>query len=146
VKSWASGRRPAKFDAAAIGFNRNGPRNPHTHKTMNYAHKNLCEIIDVAVQYGYADNHEARFPGGELGASATGLAYLKIKLRRREPFAHRHGRAEEIFVVLSGTGRVELDKELVDVGRACRSAPLSIAELFEQQVLWLLAVPLERPL
>jgi hypothetical protein len=71
---------------------------------MSYTHKNLCEIIDVTVQYGYADNQEARFPGGELGASATGLAYLKIKPRRREPFAHRHRRAEEIFVVLSGTG------------------------------------------
>jgi mannose-6-phosphate isomerase-like protein (cupin superfamily) len=82
---------------------------------MNYAHKNLCETIDVAVQCGYAENQEARFPGDELGASATGLAYLKINRRRREPFAHRHRRAEEIFVVLSGTGRVKLDKELVDL-------------------------------
>jgi mannose-6-phosphate isomerase-like protein (cupin superfamily) len=62
-----------------------------------------------------AENQEARFPGGELGTSATGLAYLKIKPRKREPFAHRHRRAEEIFVVLSGTGRVKPDKELVDL-------------------------------
>jgi mannose-6-phosphate isomerase-like protein (cupin superfamily) len=82
---------------------------------MNYTHKNLCKIIDVAVQYGYADHQEARFPRGELGATATGLAHLKIKPGRREPFAHRHRRAEEIIVVLSGTGGVKLDNELVDL-------------------------------
>jgi mannose-6-phosphate isomerase-like protein (cupin superfamily) len=82
---------------------------------MNYTHENLCEIIDVAVQYGYADHQEARLLRGELGASATGLARLRIKPRRREPFAHRHRRAEEMVVVLSGTGRVKPDNELVDL-------------------------------
>ena len=61
---------------------------------MDYTHRNLCEITDVAVQYGYSDHQEARFPRGELGATAMGLAHLKIKPGRREPFAHRHRHAE----------------------------------------------------
>ena len=44
---------------------------------MNYTHKNLCEITDVAVQYGYADHQEARLPRGELGASASGRVSIR---------------------------------------------------------------------
>ena len=44
---------------------------------------------------------------------------------KRQPFAHRHEEAEEIYVVLSGSGRVKLDDEIVDLGTmdAIRVAP-----------------------
>ncbi len=38
-----------------------------------------------------------------------------IKPGRREAFAHQHREAEEIYVVLAGSGRVKLDGELVDL-------------------------------
>ncbi len=82
---------------------------------MSYAKKNLGEIEDSAPKHGFAAHQEARFPRIDLGASATGLAYLKVKPGMREAFAHRHGQAEEIVVVLSGSGRVKLDSELVDL-------------------------------
>jgi mannose-6-phosphate isomerase-like protein (cupin superfamily) len=34
---------------------------------------------------------------------------------KRSPFTHRHTEAEEIYVVLSGSGRVKLDDEIFDV-------------------------------
>jgi mannose-6-phosphate isomerase-like protein (cupin superfamily) len=43
------------------------------------------------------------------------VTYLIIKPGRREAFAHRHREAEEVYVVLAGSGRVKLDDELVDL-------------------------------
>lgn len=82
---------------------------------MSYAKRNLRDIDDQAVKHGFSDHQEARFPRTELGTAATGLAYLRIKPDKREAFAHRHGEAEEVVVVLSGGGRVKLDDELVDL-------------------------------
>jgi mannose-6-phosphate isomerase-like protein (cupin superfamily) len=43
----------------------------------------------------------------------------------RQAFAHRRDEAEEIYVVVSGSGRIELDDEIVDLGSldAIRIAP-----------------------
>jgi hypothetical protein len=44
---------------------------------------------------------------------------------KRSPFAHRHRRAEEVYVILAGTGQVKLDGEIADVRTldAIRIAP-----------------------
>ncbi len=74
---------------------------------------------------GFSDTQEARFAGGELKAESTGLAYIVLRPGKRQPFAHKHDNAEEIFVVLSGSGRFKLDDEVLDVGPmdAIRVAP-----------------------
>lgn len=82
---------------------------------MSYAKKNLREVEDLAVRHGFSATQEARFARADLGAQKTGVAYLVVKPGRREAFAHRHGEAEEVFVVLSGGGRVKLDDELVEL-------------------------------
>ena len=99
---------------------------------MSYAKKNLREVEDSALKYGLSSTQEARFPRQDLSAEQTGLNYLIIKPGQREAFAHRHREAEEVYVVLAGSGRVKLDDELVDVGRldAVRVSP-STARSFE---------------
>jgi mannose-6-phosphate isomerase-like protein (cupin superfamily) len=82
---------------------------------MSYAKKNLRVVEDMAVKHGLSKSQEARFPRADLGAEQTGVNYLIIKPGQREAFAHRHGKAEEIYVVLAGSGRVKLDDELVDL-------------------------------
>ncbi len=82
---------------------------------MSYAKRNIREIEDSALSHGFSDHQEARFARNALGAEQTGLAHLFIKPGMREAFAHRHGRAEEIYVVLSGSGRVKLDDEVVEL-------------------------------
>ncbi|MGI9185348.1 MAG: cupin domain-containing protein [Solirubrobacteraceae bacterium] len=82
---------------------------------MSYAKRNLRGIEDMAVKHGLSDTQQARFPRADLGAEQTGLNYLIIKAGQREAFAHRHREAEEIYVVLAGSGRVKLDDELVDL-------------------------------
>jgi len=82
---------------------------------MSYTKTNLLQVEDSAAQHGVGESQEARFPRTELGAEQTGMNYLIVKPGRREAFAHRHREAEEIYVVLSGTGRVKLDDDLVEL-------------------------------
>jgi mannose-6-phosphate isomerase-like protein (cupin superfamily) len=88
-----------------------------------YAKRNLRELEDSAVKHGLGETQEARFPSAELDLQQTGINYLKVKPNKREAFAHRHGRAEEIYVVLAGAGRVKLEDELVEL------APLDIVRV-----------------
>ncbi|MBV8953746.1 MAG: cupin domain-containing protein [Solirubrobacterales bacterium] len=82
---------------------------------MSYSKTNLLEVEDSAAKHGISEHQEARFPRRELGAEQTGFNYLKVKPGQREPFAHRHKQAEEIYVVMGGSGRLKLDDELVDL-------------------------------
>jgi uncharacterized cupin superfamily protein len=82
---------------------------------MSYAKKNLREVEDMAVKHGMSDRQEARFARGDLGTEQTGLNYLIVKPGQREAFAHKHKTAEEVYVVLGGSGRVKLDDELVEL-------------------------------
>jgi mannose-6-phosphate isomerase-like protein (cupin superfamily) len=82
---------------------------------VSYAKKNLRQVQDSAVEHGLSQSQEARFPRADLGAEQTGMNYLVVKPGQREAFAHRHQTAEEIYVVLSGAGRVKLDDELVEL-------------------------------
>jgi mannose-6-phosphate isomerase-like protein (cupin superfamily) len=80
---------------------------------MGYAKTNVRDVQDSAAEHGLSDSQEARFPRSDLGAEQTGLNFLVVKPGKREAFAHRHRTAEEVYVVLSGSGRVKLDDELV---------------------------------
>jgi uncharacterized cupin superfamily protein len=99
---------------------------------VSYTIKNLREVEDMALKHGFSETQEARFARGDLGAETTGVAYHILKPGKRQPFAHRHQEAEEIFVVLSGTGRVKLDQDVIDI-RPLDSIRLSpeIARAFE---------------
>jgi mannose-6-phosphate isomerase-like protein (cupin superfamily) len=82
---------------------------------MSHTKKHLREVDDAAVKYGLSATQEARFARADLAAEQTGVSYLIIKPGRREAFAHRHREAEEVYVVLAGSGRVRLDDEVVDL-------------------------------
>jgi mannose-6-phosphate isomerase-like protein (cupin superfamily) len=92
---------------------------------MSYAKKNLYDVDDSALEHGLSASQEARFPREDLGAERTGFNYLVVKPGQREAFAHRHREAEEVYLVLSGSGRVKLDDQLVELARmdAVRVSP-----------------------
>jgi uncharacterized cupin superfamily protein len=75
----------------------------------------LTAVDDAAPGNGFGDRWEARVAGGALGAERTGVTLFRLLPGKRSPFTHRHIDAEEIYVVLSGSGRVKLDGELLDV-------------------------------
>jgi mannose-6-phosphate isomerase-like protein (cupin superfamily) len=97
-----------------------------------YTIKNLREVKDVAPDGGVSDYIEARFAHEDLDSERSGISYQVMKAGQRQPFAHKHGEMEEIYVVVSGSGRVKLDDQVEDVGPfdAVRIAP-SVVRAFE---------------
>lgn len=83
--------------------------------TVSYTHKNLREAEDLAAKHGFGETQEARFPMSDLDAEATGFGLITVKPGQRQPFAHRHNQAEEIYVVISGSGKLKIDDEVIDV-------------------------------
>jgi mannose-6-phosphate isomerase-like protein (cupin superfamily) len=82
---------------------------------MSYTIKNLREVEDVAPRFGFHEVQEARFAHSDLDSETVGLAFHRVKPGCRQAFAHRHEKAEEVYVVLSGAGRIKLDDEVRDV-------------------------------
>jgi mannose-6-phosphate isomerase-like protein (cupin superfamily) len=80
-----------------------------------FTHVNLGEVEDQAPKFGYGEFGEARFARGALDASATGVSLQRLRPGVRQAFAHRHQSAEEVYVVLSGSGRIRLDDEVVEL-------------------------------
>jgi mannose-6-phosphate isomerase-like protein (cupin superfamily) len=76
---------------------------------------NLREAEDMAAKHGYGDAQEARFPWRDLDAETTGVSLIRIKPGMRQPFAHRHDQAEEIYVVLRGSGRAALGEDIQEI-------------------------------
>lgn len=99
---------------------------------MDYTIKNLTETADSAVKFGFSEMGEAHFATEELDAQKTGVSYQVLRPGKRQAFGHRHDKAEEVYVVLEGSGRVRLDDEIVEISRldAIRVAP-SITRAFE---------------
>jgi uncharacterized cupin superfamily protein len=93
---------------------------------------NLAEVEDAAPANGFGGHWEARVARGALGAEQTGVTHFRLRPGRRSPFSHRHGHAEEVYVILAGGGRVKLDDQFFDVHPldAIRVAP-EVARAFE---------------
>jgi mannose-6-phosphate isomerase-like protein (cupin superfamily) len=87
--------------------------------------KNLTETKDAAKEFGFSHIGEAHFAAKELEARDTGLAYHVLRPGMRQGFGHSHERAEELHVILSGSGTVRLDDEEIAVQAldAIRVAP-----------------------
>ena len=58
---------------------------------------------------------QARFANSDLDVEETGLSYHRLAPGKRQGFGHRHENVEEIYVVLTGIGRVKIDDEIVEV-------------------------------
>jgi mannose-6-phosphate isomerase-like protein (cupin superfamily) len=99
---------------------------------MSFTIKNLHQVDDMAPRFGFDEVQEARFPREDLESESIGLAFHRVKPGCRQAFAHRHQQAEEIYVVLSGRGRVKLDDEVHDLEAmdAIRISP-QVARAFE---------------
>jgi mannose-6-phosphate isomerase-like protein (cupin superfamily) len=99
---------------------------------MSYTIKNLQEVEDSAPKFGFGSKQEARFARKDLDAERTGLSFHRVLSGQQQGFAHRHEKAEEIYVVLGGTGRIKLDDDVHDIKPldAIRVAP-DVARAFE---------------
>jgi mannose-6-phosphate isomerase-like protein (cupin superfamily) len=109
----------------------------------SYTLKKLTDVEDSAPGFGFAEVQEARFAKNDLETEQTGVSHQRLKPGKRQVFGHKHDEAEEVYVVLSGSGRVKLDEEILDIEAldAVRVAP-GVTRAFEagEQGIELLAV------
>lgn len=90
-----------------------------------YTLKKLTDVEDSAAGFGVGEIQEARFANDDLDVEDTGISHHRINAGKRQAFGHKHENAEEVYVVLSGSGRVKLDEDIVDLSQldALRVAP-----------------------
>lgn len=93
--------------------------------TAPYTLKKLTDVEDTAPKFGLDGIQEARFASDDLEAEHTGVSHHRLHAGKRQGFAHKHDQAEEVYVVLAGSGRVKLDDDIVELDRldAIRVAP-----------------------
>jgi mannose-6-phosphate isomerase-like protein (cupin superfamily) len=73
------------------------------------------DVEDQAPNFGLAPNLEARMARVPLELEQSGISYQRLAPNFRVPFAHRHKTQEEIYVVVSGSMRMKLEDEIVEL-------------------------------
>ena len=91
-----------------------------------YTIKNLKDDVkDAAPDGGLAPGLEAHFAGSSLDCQESGVSYFRVAPDFRIPFGHTHGRQEEVYVIVDGTARLNLDGEVHELRKwdAVRMSP-----------------------
>lgn len=88
---------------------------PRIGAVAGYTIKNLKEVEDQAPKFGFSPGLEARFARDPLDCEHSGLSYQQLAPNFRVPFGHKHKQQEELYVIVSGSGRVKLDDEVVEL-------------------------------
>ena len=82
----------------------------------DYTKVNLKEDVeDQAPNFGLAPNLEARMARVPLELEHSGISYQRLAPNFRVPFGHKHKTQEEVYVVVSGSVRVKLEDEIVEL-------------------------------
>jgi mannose-6-phosphate isomerase-like protein (cupin superfamily) len=81
----------------------------------DYTHKNINEVDDSAPGFGFGEMGQVRFAKDDLDAERTGFTHIKLNPGQRMPFGHKHDEAEEVYVVIAGSGRMKMDDEIVEI-------------------------------
>ncbi len=93
---------------------------------MSYTKVNLrSDVQDSARRFQSSPDFEARFAGNDLGLEQSGIGYERLAPNFRVPFGHTHREQEELYVIVSGSGRVQVGDEILELGQwdAVRVAP-----------------------
>jgi mannose-6-phosphate isomerase-like protein (cupin superfamily) len=80
-----------------------------------YGKANLKEVEDQAPKFGLSPDLEARFARVALDAERIGVTYQRLAPNYRLPWGHKHKTQEEVYVLVSGSGRAKIDDEVVEL-------------------------------
>jgi quercetin dioxygenase-like cupin family protein len=79
----------------------------------DYTRVNLKELEDSAADRG--PDFEARFGRKHLDSQHLGVSYFRYAPGVRSPIGHSHKEQEEAYVVVSGSGLIRLDDDIVEL-------------------------------
>jgi len=75
------------------------------------------DVEDMAPKFGYSPGLESRFARKSLELEKSGVSYFKLAPDFNTPFGHTHGEQEEVYVVVSGSARVKLGDEVIELAQ-----------------------------
>ena len=75
--------------------------------------KNLMTDVDNSAAERGPEGLEARFGRRHMDSDHLGVSYFRYNPNFRTPFGHHHREQEEAYVVVSGSGRMKADDEVV---------------------------------
>ena len=93
-----------------------------------YTRVNLrSDVKDMAPEHGM-EGLESRFARTNLELENSGLSLFRLDGGFRMPFGHTHSEQEEVYVILSGSARVAVGDEVVELAEmdAIRIPPETI--------------------
>jgi mannose-6-phosphate isomerase-like protein (cupin superfamily) len=76
---------------------------------------NLKDVENAAERQGLAPELEARFASKDLELEDSGFSYQKLAPNFRTPWGHRHERQEELYLIVSGSGRMKIEDQIIQV-------------------------------
>lgn len=81
----------------------------------DYTVINLRELENMSAKFGHDKDMEARFATKPLKLEKSGLGIQKVLPNRTIPFKHKHAEQEEVFIIISGSGSIQLDDDSVEL-------------------------------
>ncbi|HEY5189540.1 MAG TPA: hypothetical protein VII87_10935 [Solirubrobacteraceae bacterium] len=96
----------------------------------NFTSANLFDVDNLAADRG--DGFEARFARSAIESDHLGVSYFSAPPNFRSPFGHSHREQEEAYVIVSGSGLMRLDDEIIELKQwdVIRVAP-TVVRAFE---------------
>jgi mannose-6-phosphate isomerase-like protein (cupin superfamily) len=81
-----------------------------------YTKVNLKEDVeDQALRFELSPNIEFRMARVPLQLEKSGISYQRVAPNFRLPFGHKHKQQEEVYVCVSGGGRMKIEDEVLDI-------------------------------
>jgi len=82
---------------------------------VGYTKRNLRDVENAAPKFDMPSEMDARFARTPLEGETLGLSLMRLEPGFRIPFGHKHSGQEEVYVVVSGSGRVKVGDEVVEL-------------------------------
>jgi uncharacterized cupin superfamily protein len=84
----------------------------------DYTKLNLKQDVeDMAPKFQLSPGLESRFARKPLGLEQSGMSYYKVAPDFRTPFGHKHSEQEEIYVIVSGSARLRLGDDVLELAQ-----------------------------
>jgi mannose-6-phosphate isomerase-like protein (cupin superfamily) len=81
----------------------------------DYTVVKVSDVPDQGPNLGVAPHFEIRFLRNDLGCEDCGVSYARIAPNWRMGNGHRHKRQEEVYLLVSGSARIKVGDDVVDL-------------------------------
>jgi mannose-6-phosphate isomerase-like protein (cupin superfamily) len=81
----------------------------------DYTVVKVSDVPDQGPNFGFEGQMEARFLREDLGLENSGVSYLRLAPDFRIPFGHKHKMQEEVYVLVSGSARMKIGDDVVEL-------------------------------